>query len=201
MELSSIIQEGIAKRRANYAIAPEILGRWSPRAMSAEALTDEKLMSLFEAARWSPSSYNGQLWRFIYAKRDTPSWPAFFALLSEWNQSWAKNAAVLVVVIARKNFEYNEKFSPTHAFDAGAAWENLALEGVRRDLVVHGMEGFDYQKARSVLKVPAVFEILAMIAIGKRGLKADLPPKIQEVEFPNGRRPLSEIVMEGEFLE
>ncbi len=196
-----LLQEGIEKRKTTHEIAPEILGRWSPRAMSGEALSDEELMPLFEAARWAPSSYNGQPWRFIYTKRDTPHWNAFFDLLVEWNKSWALKAAVLAVVIARKNFEHNEKPSPTYAFDTGASWENLALEGARRNLVVHGMEGFDYQKARTALNIPETFEILAMIAIGKHGRKEDLPLKMQEGELPNGRRPLQEIIMEGVFRE
>jgi hypothetical protein len=55
-------------------------------------------------------------------------WGKLFNLLAEPNKVWTKNAAVLVVVIARKNFEHNEKYSITYQFDAGAAWENLALE-------------------------------------------------------------------------
>lgn len=201
MGLNPLIQEGIEKRKPAHEIAPWILGRWSPRAMSGEAMTDEELMPLFEAARWAPSSYNGQPWRFIYARRDTPHFDVFFDLLVEWNRLWAGKAAALVLIIARKNFEHNEKPSITHAFDTGAAWENLALEGARRNLVVHGMEGFDYEKARIVLKIPEVFEILAMVAIGKRGRKEDLPPKVLEGESPSDRRPLQEIVMEGMFRE
>ena len=139
------------KRVSGYDIHQLILNRWSSRAMSGEKLTDQELMPLFEAARWAPSSYNAQLWRFIYAKRETEHWKNFLDLLIPFNQAWAKNAAVLIVVVSRKNFEYNNKPSVTHQFDAGAAWENLALEGYRRGLVVHGMEGFNYKTARKNL--------------------------------------------------
>ncbi len=186
-------------RKADYAIDPIFLNRWSPRAMSGESLTDDELMPLFEAARWAPSSYNAQQRRFLYAKRDTQNWDVFFDLLVEGNKTWAKNAAVLVVVISRKNFEHNEKPSRTHIFDTGAAWENLALEGSLRGLVVHGMQGFDYEKARLALTIPDNYEVCAMIAIGKRGNKEDLPKELQKMEEPNSRRPLKEIAIEGVF--
>jgi len=138
-------------------------------------------------------------WRFIYAKRNTLHWNRFFNLLVELNKVWAKNAAVLVVAVSRKKFEYNEKYSITHQYDAGAAWENLALEASSRGLVAHGMQGFDYEKARKDLKVPDSFDVVAMIAIGKRGPRNQLPAQLQEKEYPNDRKPLKKIVMEGLF--
>ena len=169
--------------------------------MTGEELTDELLMSLFEAARWAPSSYNNQPWRFIYAKRNTEHWNRLFNLLVEGNKVWAKNAAALVVVIARKNFEHNEKPARTNQFDTGAAWENLALEATFRGLAAHGMQGFDYEKAKKDLEVPDNFDVVAMIALGKRGQRDHLPPQLQEREYPNDRKPLNEIVMEGRFQQ
>lgn len=157
------------KRMSEYSINPLILNRWSPRSMTGEELNDEDIMSLFEAARWAPSSFNNQPWRFIYAKRNTGYWDRLFNLLADTNKSWAKNAALLAVVISRKNFEFNGKPARTHQFDAGSAWENLALEASSRGIVAHGMQGFDYEKARTELGIPADFEVLAMVAIGKRG--------------------------------
>jgi nitroreductase len=186
-------------RQAKYKINPLILHRWSPRSMTGEELDDDTIMSLFEAARWAPSSYNNQPWRFIYAKRNTSHWDKLFNLLAEPNKVWTKNAAVLVVVIARKNFEHNEKYSITHQFDAGAAWENLALEASSRGLAVHAMQGFDYEKARADLQIPDNFDVMAMIAIGRKGPKDNLPPQLQEREQPNDRKPLTEIIMEGQF--
>ena len=198
-----MLKSSATNRKSTYPIQPLILNRWSPRAMSGESLTDEELMPLFEAARWAPSSYNNQPWKFLYAKRDTKHWKTFFSLLGEFNQSWCKNAAVLVVIIARKNFEHNNKPSVTHQYDAGAAWENLALEGSARGLVVHGMEGFDYEKARTELKIPEEYVILAMAAIGKpaKAGKEILPEELAKREIPSDRKPLKEIIMEGEFRE
>ncbi len=186
-------------RQADHIINSIFVNRWSPRSMTGEEINDDDLMSLFEAARWAPSSFNNQPWRFIYSKRTGSEWSKFLDLLNEGNRIWAKDAGVLVVMISRKNFEYNEKPSITHQFDSGAAWENLALEASIRGIVAHGMQGFDYQKARENLNIPDNFDVMAMIAIGKRGPIEKLPPKLQQAEHPNDRKSLKQITMEGRF--
>lgn len=188
-------------RCSKYKISPTILKRWSPRSFTGEKISQKTLLGLFEAARWAPSSYNNQPWRFIYAERDTKHWTRFFNLLVEFNQKWAKNAAVLAVIISSKKFEHNGKKSRTHAFDAGSAWENLALEAKTKGWVAHAMEGFDYKKARKELKIPDDFEIHAMIAIGKQDRKENLPKDLQEQETMSDRKSLSEIIMEGIFTK
>jgi len=188
-------------RQPTFPINSLLLNRWSPRSMTGEEMDDDTMMSLFEAARWAPSSYNNQPWRFIYAKRNSPYWNRLFDLAAEPNKVWAKNAALIVVVVSNKHFDINGKYSITHQYDAGAAWENLALEASARGLVAHGMQGFDYERARADLGIPDSFDVMAMIAIGKRGPKENLPTNLQEKEVPNGRKPLTEIVMEGHFME
>ena len=188
-----------SKRTTEYPINPLILNRWSPRSMTGEELGDDVIMSLFEAARWAPSSFNNQPWRFIYAKRNTGHWDRLFNLLIDANKTWAKKAALLAVVISRKNFEFNDKPARTHHFDTGSAWENLALEASSRGIVAHGMQGFDYEKAKTELGIPADFEIMAMIAIGKRGPKENLPTELQDKEKPNDRKALKDIIMEGTY--
>ena len=153
----------------------------------------------FEAARWAPSSFNAQQWRALYARRGTEHWPLFFDLLVDANKSWAKNAAALVVFISRKTFEHDGEPSRTHSYDAGAAWENFALQGFWQGLVVHGMQGFDYERARVALRVPDEFQLEAMAAVGKPGAKQLLPEKLQKRESPNDRRKLSESICEGPF--
>jgi len=174
--------------------------RWSPRAMSGEEIDEKMLFSLLEAARWAPSANNNQPWRFVYARKNTKHWNTFFNLLAEGNQVWAKNAAVLIVVISKTTFD-NDKPSITHSFDAGAAWENFALQGSLLELVVHGMQGFDYDKAKEVLLIPDGYQVEAMIAVGKKGRKEDLPAYLQEREFPSVRKSIAEIAMEGSFKE
>lgn len=186
-------------RKPDFDIDPIFLNRWSPRSMSGGEISRDVLFSLFEAARWAPSSNNNQPWRFIYACRNTDCWPIFFDLLTEQNKIWAKNAAVLIVVVSKKTFDYNEKPARTHSYDSGAAWENFALQGSLKALVVHGMQGFDYDRARKALNIPDVFQVEAMIAVGKPGKKEELPDDLREREQPSPRKNLSETVMEGTF--
>jgi len=186
-------------RSTTHEINSLIINRWSPRSFVPEEISDKELFSLFEAARWAPSSSNSQPWRFIYAKRNSKNWNDLFNLLVDFNKQWCANASALVVIVSRKNFEHNGQPSITHQFDTGSAWENLAIQAVSQGLVTHAMAGFDYEKARKDLAVPVDFEVVAMIAIGKRGPKEKLSPELQAREIPNTRKPLSEIVMEGKF--
>lgn len=187
------------KRKAEHPIADILLDRWSPRAMTGEPITQKELLPLFEAARWAPSSYNYQPWRFLYAHRDSEHWQTFFDLLVEFNQSWAHQAAVLVVFISRTHFDFNGQPAPTHSFDTGAAWENLALQGRSSGLVVHGMQGFDYERARSALKVPEGFQVEAMCAIGRPADPETLSAALQAKETPSDRRKLEQTICEGPF--
>src|SRR6266481_1692401 len=191
--------KGSDVRKPDFEIERLLVDRWSPRAMSGEDLSHDELMRLFEAARWAPSSFNAQQWRALYAHRNSEHWPAFFGLLVDANKVWAENAGVLVVFVSRKTFEHNNEESVTHSYDTGAAWENFALQGFRQGLVVHGMEGFDYDRARIELRIPEEFQVEAMAAVGRPGAKEPLPPKLQERESPNDRRKLTESVCEGPF--
>ena len=193
------MKKTINNRKIEYDINPIFPSRWSPRAMSGEGITDIELNSLFEAARWAPSSYNNQSWSFIYTKRDTKQWKTFFDLMVPMNQMWAKNAAVLLVIISKKTFDYNGEPSVTHSFDTGAAWMSLALQGSMNSLVVHGMSGFDYDKARKVLAIPSDYQVEAMAAIGRLGRKEDLPEEMQKMEMPSDRKKIAEITFEGKF--
>ena len=167
--------------------------------MSGQSVTDEELLTLFEAARWAPSTYNEQEWRFLYARRDSSYWPLFFGLLVDANQAWCNNAAVLVVVLARKRFSKNNKPNPVHLFDAGCASENLALQASMMGLVSHGMAGFDFDEARTTLNVPEVFDVAAMFAIGHPGDPDNLPDELRKRETPSGRRAVMESICEGAF--
>ncbi len=186
-------------RTANYPINPLILNRWSPRAMTGESMSDEELFPLFEAARWAPSSYNSQPWRIVYAKRGTPEWDLFYDLLIDFNKEWCKDASVLVVMVSRNTFEKNNKPSVTHSYDTGAAWMAMALEGSSQGYVVHGMSGFDFEKAKKALNVPEGHTVEAMCAIGKRAPKEKLPEEIRAKEAPSDRKDLNEILIKGSF--
>src|SRR5215470_19716615 len=130
-------------RAADHPIDPLFLQRWSPRAFTAEPISERELFTLFEAARWAPSCFNSQPWRFLYARRGTEHWPRFLGLLSAYNQSWAKNAAALLILVSKTTMlprgADKEVPSPTHSLDAGAAWANVALQAVRSGWAAHGM--------------------------------------------------------------
>jgi nitroreductase len=186
-------------RKADYPVEPLFVRRWSPRAMSGEPISEREMLTLFEAARWAPSTYNEQEWRFLYARRDTPQWPTFFGLLAEGNQAWCVRAALLSVVVAHKVFQRNGKPNPVHVFDTGAAFENLALQGSAMGLVIHGMQGFDFEKARTSLSVPDDYAVCAMFAVGRPGDPSQLAPETREREKPSPRKPVREIICEGKF--
>lgn len=190
---------GSKKRKADYPVAELFIDRWSPRGMTGESIPAETLKTLFEAARWAPSSYNNQPWRLLYARRDTEHWQTFFDLLVEFNQSWAKNAAALVVFISKTHFDFNGQPSVTHSFDTGAAWENLALQGWLKGLVVHGMQGFDFERARTALNIPDGFSVEAMAAIGIPAEPDTLTDDLRQKESPGDRRKLTETICEGPF--
>lgn len=186
-------------RKPSYEINPIFVNRWSSRSFVSHEISDKDLFSLFEAARWAPSSYNNQPWRFIYAKKNSSNWKNLFELLDDYNKQWCADASALIVVMAKKTFDHNGELMPTNQFDTGAAWENLALQAVSQGLATHPMAGFDHDKARKNLGIPDEYDIPAMIVVGKRGSKEKLPQELKEREIPNGRKPLSEIVMEGKF--
>ncbi len=185
-------------RKSEYEVDDLFLKRHSPRAMSGEPISQDELMTLFEAARFAPSSRNSQPWRFIYSKKGTEEFEKFLSFLVEGNKVWCVNASVLVVVIAKKSFD-DGRPSHTYSLEAGSAWENLALQATIMDLVAHGMEGFDYALAKEKLSVPEDYAVEMMIAVGKPGKVEDLPDKLREREKSSQRKNLEEIIFEGEF--
>jgi nitroreductase len=194
------LPDALEHRKADHPILDLFVKRWSPRSMSGAPLSESELMRLFEAARWAPSTYNEQEWRFLYAMNGGAHWSTFFGLLLEANQQWCKNAAVLVVVLSHKVFTRNGNPNPVHTFDAGLASQNLLLQGAEMGLVCHGMAGFDRGKARRELKVPDDYDVEAMIAIGHPADTDVLPEKYRPMDLePSQRKPVREIAEEGPF--
>lgn len=175
--------------------------RWSPRAFAEQPVEQEQLHSLFEAARWAPSSSNEQPWRFIVAtKDDQAAYDRHLACLLEGNRKWAFRAPVLILSVARLDFEDDGKPN-RHAFhDTGLALENLLLQAAALGLVAHPMAGFDIEKARADLKIPSGYEPVAMIAVGHPGELGLLPDYLQQRELkPRERKPLAEILYAGQW--
>ncbi|PLP88702.1 nitroreductase family protein [Pseudomonas sp. FFUP_PS_473] len=190
-------------RVADYAINDQFIQRWSPRAFTAEPISEETLLSFLEAARWAPSAYNSQPWRFLYARRDTPNWERYLGLLNEFNRSWAQHASALVIIASKTTFTAPGASEETpalwHTFDTGSAWGHLALQASLSGWYTHGMAGFDQALTRKELKIPEGYDLHAVVAIGKLGDKASLAEGLQAREVPSPRRPLSELAAEGDF--
>ena len=190
-------------RTADHPIDPMFLERWSPRAFTDEPLAEADLLTMLEAARWAPSSYNSQPWRFAYALRDNAAWPTFLDLLVPFNRSWAKDAAALVVLISNSLMKPpgadKEVPSHSHSLDAGAASGYFALQASRMGWHVHGMVGFDIDRAFAALDVPAGYRVEAIYAVGKLGDPVRLPEPLRAREVPSPRVPLSSLVFQGSF--
>ena len=193
----------VGNRTSDHPIDAQFLERWSPRAFTGEAISEADLMSIFEAARSAPSSYNSQPWAFVYARRDTPAWAHLFGLLIEFNQGWAKDAAAVVILASNSLMTPPGKTeavpSHSHSMDAGSAWGYLALQALKMGWHTHGMVGFDIPRAFAELGFPAGYRVEMALAIGKQGDKSTLPEFLQGREEPSGRKPLSESVFEGKF--
>ncbi|PSJ38745.1 nitroreductase [Sphingomonas deserti] len=190
------------EREPTFPIDPLFLERWSPRAFDGAEIPHDALMAMFEAARWAPSAFNAQPWRFLYARRGDEHWPRFLDLLIPWNQAWAKGAAALVFMLSDTLTETEwggTQISHSHSFDAGAAWACLALQAAKLGYQAHGMSGIELDRARADLDVPERFRIEAAAAIGRPGDPATLPESLRAREAPSNRRALEEIVFHGRF--
>jgi nitroreductase len=175
--------------------------RWSPRAFSEKLIPAEVLRSLFEAARWAPSSNNQQPWAFLVAtKDDQASHAKMLSTLVEFNQSWAKHAPVLAIAVSELAFSRNGQPNRNAFYDTGAAVAGLTTEATARGLFVHQMAGFDPHKAIELFSIPTGWEPIAAFVIGYPGDAQSLPETLRERELaPRTRKPLADFVMSGSW--
>jgi nitroreductase len=187
--------------QTDYPIVEILRRRWSPRAFSNQMVEPEKLRSLFEAARWAPSSFNEQPWSFILATKQYPEeYAGVLSCLSERNQQWARLAPVLLVSVAKLNFDKTGKPNRHAFYDLGMAVGNLMVQATALDLFVHQMAGFSPEKVTEIYGVPAAFEPVAVIAIGYSAKVDDLPEAFRESELgPRSRKPIQSFVFQGQW--
>jgi len=186
----------------HHPIDPSIHRRWSPRAFDrTRTVAPDQLRSLLEAARWAPSSFNEQPWAFLVATRDQPeAFQTMLSCLMEKNQSWAKDAAVLMISVAHKTF--TKTGAPNrHAFhDVGQAISNLTHQATIMGLYVHQMAGFDVTKTQQTYHIPTDYEPVAAVAIGYLGDRNQLPEDLRAREGPiSARKPQREFVFSGDW--
>lgn len=177
-----------------------IANRWSGRAYdAARAVTKEQIIALLEAARWAPSCYGDQPWRFVVWDKnaDAAAWQQAYACLAPGNQGWAKDAPVLLVC-ADSLFNHNGQPNRWAQYDTGAAVENLCLQAEALGLMAHQMGGFDPDNARVLAGVPEQFTLMAMVTVGYAADMAQVSAEARERELaPRKRRELNELFFAG----
>jgi len=183
----------------NYPIEEILKRRWSPRAFSNRMVEPEQLRSLWEAARWAPSSFNEQPWHFIVATKENKEvYERLLSCLVEKNQKWARNAPVLMVSVTELNFARNGKPNRHSFHDVGLAMGNLLVEATALGLFVHQMAGFSPDKVKELFAVPEGFEPVAGIAIGYGTAADEAPEGFKEQELaPRSRKPIDSFAFEG----
>ncbi len=192
MQKPAITQQAIHELLAN---------RWSGRAYDADqSVSKEQVVSLLEAARWAPSCFGDQPWRYVVCNKadNLQAWQAAFDCLVPGNQGWAVNAPVLLLICADTLFGHNDKPNKWAAYDTGAATENLCLQATALGLMAHQMGGFDADKARATFNVPERYQILAMVTVGYQASVDNLSGEVKERELAaRSRKPLEELFFNG----
>lgn len=178
-----------------------IANRWSPRVYDAsKAVSQTQIISLLEAARWAPSCYGDQPWRFIVWDKNTDAvaWESAFNCIVPGNQAWAKDAPVFILICADTLFHHNQKPNRWSSYDTGAAAVSLCLQATSIGLATHQMGGFDGEKARTTFGIPAQIDMMAMLAVGYAADVETLSGELKEREIsPRQRRPLGELFYKG----
>lgn len=192
------------ERRADHAIHDVFLERWSPRSFDGSSLGKTDVMRLLEAARWAPSAFNSQPWRFLYSLRDDAHWGRFLNILLPANREWAARSSAIVFVLSDgyRRDESGAVIEPAYSssFDTGAAWGQMALQAVHVGLHTHAIAGLDYEAAQRDLAVPDGMKVEIAVAVGRicsgQGM---LSEALQEREMPSDRRKLASLAFAGPF--
>lgn len=188
-------------RVTEYPCDEIFLTRTSTRAFDTQKnVTKEELMSCFEAARWAPSCFNSQPWRYVYAEKGSAAYQHMLESLVEFNQSWAKNAQFLILLCSRTKMSFNQSHSRTHSLDAGASYMQFILQAHLRNIACHPMDGFSHEKIRTFFNIPEIYQIQTVIACGLKGSIESLSKELKDKELPTTRKSLNEIISENNFL-
>ena len=182
---------------ADFPINPILKNRWSPRALDdTVTMTREDLLAILEAGRWAPSAFNAQPWRYFVGQRGDEVFNKILSGLSEFNQVWAKRAAVLILGTGTKQMA-DGKPHPSYQYDLGLSVSQLTFEAMHRGYIAHQMSGFDHAKISAEFTLTN-FDPIVVIAIGKQGDVEILPVPAQAREKSlSVRKPLNEIVVQG----
>lgn len=197
MTLTAAEVDQLKRAAAVEEILPVFRSRWSPRAFSDRKVDPALLRKVFEAARWAPSSFNEQPWRFVVGLSGSDTHKKIGSALVEFNQSWALKAPVLILGATRKHFSHNNAPNGYAVFDLGAASGFITLQAAALGLATHQMAGFDKDVARKALDIPDEFDLGSVMALGYQGEPSGLTnaQMLNQEVAPRTRKPLSEIVL------
>ncbi len=186
----------IKQATVDTPIQPLLAERWSPYAFADRDVADADLLAILEAARWAPSSYNEQPWRYLIARRgDTEAFARLLSCLVEANQAWARHAPVLMIGIAMQNFSRNSRPNKAAHHDLGLASGNLSVEATSRGISVHQMIGIEPARVRELYQLPDGAEPLTGLAIGYAGTGEGVSAALLERDnAPRSRRTVAEFV-------
>ena len=190
------------KKGLRHPLQPLLEKRWSPRAFLDRPIDPDTIATLFEAARWAPSSYNEQPWCFLYAVRGEEAFDKLADCLSDNNRRWAPQAPLLVAVIAKTFLDRNGKPNRFAWYDTGQAVAHLSVQATSMDLYVHQMGGYEADRLRDAFGIGQGYEPTAMMAVGYLGDPAELPNDLHEREAnPQVRRDPSEWLFHGSWTK
>ncbi len=184
----------------DYPILDIIKKRWSPRMFSNQEVASWKFMTLLEAARWAPSSFNLQPWRFIYAHKGSQAYENIFQCLSDFNQSWVRNAPILMMTTIKEDTD--EGKNNYHALhDLGLSMGNFTIQAQSMGIAVHQMAGIDWEKAHEIFEVPEGYHVVSGVAVGYYGGDpSEMSEKLEDMEEEASvRKPMNEIARENSW--
>ena len=197
MTLSASEVNQLKQAPANDRVLPVILHRWSPRSFADREVSLADLKTIFEAVRWTASSYNEQPWRSFVGARGSETYQKIFQALGEFNQAWARSAPVLILNAAKTTFSHNNSPNPVALYDLGASGATMCYQATALGIFTHQMAGYDRDVARKLFNVPDDFIFGAAAAMGYLGEPSALPNEhyIAQEVVPRQRKPLSEFVL------
>ena len=192
-------KDGVKRASLDHPVHELLAGRWSPYAFADRRVSLEDLRAIFEAARWAPSAFNEQPWRYLVARReDEGEFARLLSCLVEGNQLWARHAPVLALGVVGTRFARNDQPNRAAAHDLGLASAALTVEATSRGLAVHQMAGILPDRSRELYSIPEGFEPFTGLAIGYAGEPGDAPEAVRERDLaPRARRPREESVFAG----
>lgn len=181
-------------------IHPLLKKRWSPRSFTSQKVENDSLARIFEAARWAPSSFNDQPWRFIVGRKGDQTWEMILDTLVEFNRKWASLAPVLVLNVGKKISTKTNKPNRVFQYDVGQGVAHLTFQVMQEGLFMHQMGGLDTAKAAQIFHVPEDYQVLTAMAIGHKGQPDLLEEDFEAMEKTHrDRLPATDLVFEGKF--